>query len=518
MLTRWSLENFKPIRKLLDLPTAPLTVLAGLNSSGKSSFLQSILLIAQTLANQKLDDPLVLNGGLVRFGTFPELCNDRASEPRLRIGFTLTGETRGYALSPSRSDRGGSEQDTRPVSISMDMVLEEVAPGEPLEEGHGLQGVRASLSAVNMRVVLPELSDDSTEDRFDVNVSVKRATPDEESRFVPRGASGLLRYLPYPPGQNYIASITGASRARAEVRALVRLAHIVPLRYIGRPPWGRLALTLRPSDRVRVAPWGLALEQAAQHVINTFSSAVRYLGPLRVEPQVVQSYSPSGQPDDVGSHGEYAAAVYASNRKQAISWWNPDIERVETAALEDAMDVWLRYLGVADHVSTRDAAVPGVSWMVRTGPGMRERPLQAVGVGVSQVLPILVAGLLAPQGTILIMEQPEFHLHERPQARLGNFFYGLTRVGKQVFVETHSAVLVSQLRFLMVKHGQEVRDAIAIYFVSQDEEGDAHFEPIRISRGGAIENWPDGFFDESFRLEDRITQEGIRARSRRSDA
>ena len=44
MLTRWTLENFKPIRERFDLPTAPLTVLAGLNSSGKSSFLQSILL------------------------------------------------------------------------------------------------------------------------------------------------------------------------------------------------------------------------------------------------------------------------------------------------------------------------------------------------------------------------------------------------------------------------------------------------------------------------------------------
>ncbi len=183
-----------------------------------------------------------------------------------------------------------------------------------------------------------------------------------------------------------------------------------------------------------------------------------------------------------------------------------------------ATDAWLKFLGVADHVSTREAAMPGIAWMVRSAAKGRERPLQAVGVGVSQVLPILVAGLLAPEGTILIMEQPELHLHERPQARLGEFFYGLTRVGKQVFIETHSAVLISQLRYLMVKRGQEARDAIAVYFVEQDEQGDARFEPISISQGGAIENWPDGFFDESFRQEDRITQEGIRARGKRANA
>jgi hypothetical protein len=280
------------------------------------------------------------------------------------------------------------------------------------------------------------------------------------------------------------------------------------------------AITWGPSGSVEEAESAPipSLEQAGKYIISTFSSAIRYLGPLRADPYATQSYSPSGQPDDVGSRGEYAAAVYAANHKQPIRWWNPVSQQTETTTLEVATDAWLKHLGVADHVGTAESAMPGIAWLVRSTARARERPLQAVGVGVSQVLPILVAGLLAPEGTILIMEQPELHLHERPQARLGDFFYGLTRVGKQVFVETHSAVLISQLRYLMVKRGQEAREAIAVYFVEQDEQGDAHFEPIKVSPGGAIENWPDGFFDESFRQEDRITQEGIRARGKRANA
>jgi predicted ATPase len=618
MLTRWTLENFKPIRERLDLPTAPLTVLAGLNSSGKSSFLQSILLIAQTLANQKLDEPLVLNGSLVRFGTFQDVCNDRAKEPQIRIGFTLAGVTSGRASSPSRSSRSTGERNTQPLSISMDVQFEGVAPKE--EEGRGLQAVRAVLDSVEMTVVLPEVWWHKGKGGG-LSVSVKRATPHEESELISGVAKDFLRNVPYPLGQNYMAEISATDPVFYKVKtaALVQLAHMVPRRYVQRidplirarfdlltlmvaigdnpsidedqvspalqrvmrlagsaddlddineatrdslnqiaiehssgpltgskihdlSAWlialvrakrhntdlhGRIATTLispnRSDDIYQVgesenSPWIPPADQAAQQVINTFSSAIRYLGPLRADPYAIQSYSPSGQPDDVGTRGEYAAAVYASNRKQPIRFWNPDAQQVETATLEDAMDAWLRHLGVADHVSTREAAVPGVSWMVRAGPMTRDRPLQAVGVGVSQVLPILVAGLLAPEGTILIMEQPELHLHERPQARLGDFFYGLTRVGKQVFVETHSAVLINQLRYLMVKRGQEAREAIAIYFVNQDQQGDAHFDPIRISRGGAVENWPDGFFDESFRQEDRITQEGLRARGKRENA
>jgi predicted ATPase len=70
----------------------------------------------------------------------------------------------------------------------------------------------------------------------------------------------------------------------------------------------------------------------------------------------------------------------------------------------------------------------------------------------------------------------------------------------------------------MVKDGQAARDAIAIYFVQQDELGNAQAHPIVISPRGAIENWPDGFFDESFRQEDRITQAGFLARSRQKNA
>jgi predicted ATPase len=608
MLTRWTLENFKPIRERLDLPTAPLTVLAGLNSSGKSSFLQSILLISQTLANQKLDEPLVLNGPLVRLGTFQDVCNDRAKDPRLGIGFTLDGTfSGGKAASPLNARQLKRARETISMNLRFDPA--------PVEEGsaYGLRSTRAVLLSTNITVTSPGQNMGSLYiEPSSKSVDVHKATLEEEREFTSGLPSRSVQELPYSFGQNYVtntpSSDTGALR-------LVQMAHFMPMRYVTRikqldstrrglashiRQYGlstqpisvhmpTLTLQLRNalfkthrkeirsrlkdaidsindvarrhsvdpfvgstveelaewslkvsatsdekfSDQLAAAivqPWPderifdvapALLDKAAQHVIDTFSSTIRYLGPLRVDPNTAQStemYAPSGQPDDVGLRGEYAAAVYSNNRLQPIHWWNPLSQQIETSALESAMSVWVRYLGVADHVAAQDAAFAGVSWIIRSTSNTRERPLQAVGVGVSQVLPILVAGLLAPEGTILIMEQPELHLHERPQARLGDFFYGLTRVGKQVFVETHSAVLINQLRYLMVKLGQEARDAIAVYFVEQDEQGDARFEPIHISKGGAVENWPDGFFDESFRQEDRITREGIRARGKRDSA
>jgi hypothetical protein len=131
MLTRWTLGNFKPIREPLDLPTAPLTVLAGLNSSGKSSLLQSILLVSQTLANQELDEPLVLNGPLVRLGTFRDICNDRVQDGVVALGLTL--------------DAGST---SKLGAISVDMQFDAFAQHAP----GGLRATRAGL--VHSRLTL----------------------------------------------------------------------------------------------------------------------------------------------------------------------------------------------------------------------------------------------------------------------------------------------------------------------------------------------------------------------------
>ena len=189
------------------------------------------------------------------------------------------------------------------------------------------------------------------------------------------------------------------------------------------------------------------LEGGVEQVIQFFTSKIRYLGPLRADPQAVQRFAPSSELDDVGQKGEYAAAVYDANQNARIQWYNPFNEKNEKSTLKVALDTWARYLGVANEVHIQMAGQSGVSWQVVHTKGHKPLPLTAVGVGVSQVLPILVMGLLAPSNTLLLVEQPELHLHPNVQARLGDFFMGLSKCNKQCLIETHSENLVSQLRY-----------------------------------------------------------------------
>src|SRR5579859_6441273 len=92
MLKSWSIENFKPIVNSGELKLAPVTVLAGRNSSGKSSLLQSILMIAQTLSNQLPERALLPNGPLVQLGTFDDILSEFTDLRNLTIQFEISNE------------------------------------------------------------------------------------------------------------------------------------------------------------------------------------------------------------------------------------------------------------------------------------------------------------------------------------------------------------------------------------------------------------------------------------------
>src|SRR5690349_9351505 len=87
MLRKWSLRNFKSFKELNTLELANINVLAGANSSGKSSIIQSILLLKQTVHYGSPDRPIALNGPLLRMGSFVDIRNSEASSETVDYDF-----------------------------------------------------------------------------------------------------------------------------------------------------------------------------------------------------------------------------------------------------------------------------------------------------------------------------------------------------------------------------------------------------------------------------------------------
>ena len=148
----------------------------------------------------------------------------------------------------------------------------------------------------------------------------------------------------------------------------------------------------------------------------------------------------------------------------------------------------------------------------------RQVDLAAVGVGVSQVLPVLTVCLLAEPGDIVLLEQPELHLHPALQMRLADFLLACVDSGRQIIVETHSEHLVNRLRRRVAEDdSNDVGELVRIVFAERDTEGHTIFRPSDINPlGGLTEDWPDGFLDIGARDAQKLLQASL-AKHRRLD-
>jgi predicted ATPase len=131
----------------------------------------------------------------------------------------------------------------------------------------------------------------------------------------------------------------------------------------------------------------------------------------------------------------------------------------------------------------------------QTGQSLFVRPTNT-GFGLSFVLGIIVAGLAAQPNTILIVENPEAHLHPRAQSNLGEFLGRVSAGGTQVFVETHSEHVVNGIR-RMIKQTILTPEIGRFFFFSKASNAfEPSVLPISVTPSGDFSAWPEGFFDQ----------------------
>lgn len=639
MIVNWRISNFKSIRAETELAFRPLTIFAGANSSGKSTVIQSILLVAQTLSYKIGTRPVVLNGALTSLGRFDDLKSNTSRSKKITISSTCRPIYEEDSVEkPSRVLPRGlasirSRNQVKEIAFELSFGTD---PSSSSDEIHQLQPqllttlltcvnrgkgdhLRSSTIAINRATDLTHSEVEGTEDKsldgnrnrlnlpFSINMdqySKDEVTEDFYSA-KPVGCT-LSHFLPnriicetnsiketaftittiLQDSVNQPIGVRRGSIAREllltkEIISVLRdvLKDTIPLNEIFNLSRGQrlrfgtedetptirdwqqgirnLAPDIRRNilhalrdyddlfirihdainasseesrqpDLVSVRPPRLITE-ATGYLDRFFTSSVKYLGPLRDAPKPLYPLTPTNNPDDVGLLGENTASVLELNKNTSVSYipsanmdsLGEDNEQV-TATLESAVCDWLQYLGVANTVSSLDQGKLGHALTVKLAYSTKQHDLTHVGVGVSQVLPILVMSLLASKDTTLIFEQPELHLHPKVQTLLGDFFLSMALSQKQCIVETHSEYLIERLRYRIAATPSEknLHDLTKVYFVEKGSQS-SHFNPVKINEFGAILDWPEGFFDESQKQSDRTLKAAMakkRATRTASDA
>ena len=243
---------------------------------------------------------------------------------------------------------------------------------------------------------------------------------------------------------------------------------------------------------------------------------IKYLGPLRNEPQSMYQAFDLSEPTMVGLKGENTAAVLHINKGKKITYpiaveqKDGKIEvAMKTGTLGTACTEWLSYLGVVTDFQTFDKGKLGYELHVKTTPEDEMQDLTHVGVGVSQVLPIVVMALLSESDDVLIFEQPELHLHPKVQSRLTDFFIAISQQNKQCLIETHSEYIINRLRLRIVQsRNDRVRKSSTILFAEKKGRTSA-FRPVDVTSFGSIIDWPKDFFDQTDAEVENILLEAV---------
>ena len=416
MFTRLRLTNFKAWKDTGDVDLKPVTMLLGTNSSGKSTLIQSLLLLKQTVQSPDRTVHLNLGGDeindLFNFGDFQDVLHQHAEGNRQ---FSIAFDFR------------------RPKSV---------APNRPggitITEG-SFHAVYAQTSSGSVSVKEVQLC--SADKRF-------RASRRDKGAF-----SIFVNDDNQPIGKS--RSFTPERSVAFSAEAIAALNDNGPI----------------------VEDLSLAIRQELQNI--------NYLGPLRRKPERDYAWNKT-KPGDVGIDGRSAIdALLAS----ALLKTN---DRNEVL---DGVSEWLKRMNVADKLEVRQQGRSNRYELIvlRSGSSCN---LRDVGIGISQVLPVLVLAHFAPKGSTIILEEPEIHLHPRAQSVLAELFVETSREREiQFIVETHSEHLFRRMQTLIARQSTTPDDT-ALYFVER-HEGNSVLRPLEVDEYGRLRDWPTGFFGDA---------------------
>ncbi len=541
MLSGLLLENFKAFGGSTFIPLAPLTLIFGENSAGKSSITQALSLLKQTRESREVGAVLLPRADvdLVDLGSYQELVFDHEVDKNVAIGlrirvrpsdtlFPRAGDLKEVMI---RFEFGFASKkiEIRRVDLYLENFSEpfaSFAPAAPDQSDYFFSPFPFRPRALTTRTPGLKLAHISSapihwQSSFDFLTQnraaiVKGLRAKKEALEKPGGArrfawmnytrpkkaqadnkywsNKLQQLLSIIPGIESLESWTKFMRSQfLEVPGTLVLDGFMPSGISSAPTWIGSFLSastdLEPgalfNDSIQAVPEPTSLLMMAATLVERHIEQTFPLGPFRQAPERYYIYTGSN-PSDVGYSGDLMPDLLFRNAK----------------LLRNA-NKWLDRLSIGYKLGVRRLNKSNDLFELRLTDQRRSKALDAslsdVGFGISQLLPFLVQSL-AKADQIITVEQPEVHIHPRLQADLGDLIADAasSELRNQFLIETHSEHLMLRMQRL-IRTGRLPKKDVCVLFVSRAAEG-ARVQELRLNEEGEfIDSWPGGFFPERLR-------------------
>ena len=228
-----------------------------------------------------------------------------------------------------------------------------------------------------------------------------------------------------------------------------------------------------------------------------------YLCAERLGPRDVLSASATDVGElGVGSRGEFVAQVLASFERSRVreGRLTSDAAGTKLSGLLHQTESWMARIVRSTQIDVEWFPDTSVTRLRFKTPGLRAEWTRApnAGFGISYALPVIVAALRAAVGGLLLVENPEAHLHPAGQSAIGRFLAQVAADGVQVFLETHSDHVLNGIRISVAQGTAALSEEQAvIHFFRDADDGGTAVESMEVRRTGQLTDWPAGFFDQT---------------------
>jgi len=237
---------------------------------------------------------------------------------------------------------------------------------------------------------------------------------------------------------------------------------------------------------------------------SLFTSSFQYLSAERISPKSIYSVSEYAvnKKRSLGKTGEYTAHFLSEHGNEKILIDELRHENSSTHNLIDNINAWMSEITpgtkvIAKLIPEINQASLHYQFSTSTELTPQFRP-ENTGFGLTYVLPVVTAVLSAKPGDLLLIENPESHLHPSGQSIVAQLISKASQNGVQIIIETHSDHFLNGVR-TSVKSNKIESKNVCVYFLHRDQDSPEHctsIEQVRIEPSGRISHWPVGFFDE----------------------
>ncbi len=458
MILELSANNFKSWKNINQMKFSQITGLFGANSSGKTSILQLLLMLKQTVDSPDRAQPLIFDTdkGFANLGTFQDVIH--AHKLSSHLTWSIRWKT------PQKLCIEDSSQQNKTLFEGDTIAFKGVVKGDTSKQ------------------ITLSISYDFADHSF--SMVAQHPELDTEYKLKANGTEGPPFVAYFEDKTPYKLEANGTDDFKFAKEKGRTWPLPAPIKCYGFP------------EQVKYYYKNAGFLSDLQLSFEKLFNGLYYLGPLREYPK--RQYTWGGEePSDMGQRGERTvhALLASQQRGKNISLGKGKKRK----SLEEYVAFWLKELGLIHSFQLEPISHDSNLYRVRVQktPDSSKVLLTDVGFGVSQILPVLVLCYYVPENSIIILEQPEIHLHPSVQAGLADVFIDATQKRNvQIIFESHSEHLLRRLQRRTAEEKIKADDT-SLYFC-ESKNGSSTLSSLQLDNYGNIKNWPKDFFGDEF--------------------